>query len=210
MTISCFTSKPLCMPVACSPVRQKVYLLRNWDCRVWPRSLVRKAADASRTENARVLIPTLNVVLARHACSCSGTWLAHEKIALVAHPITERIRRPGRRLHAAIQVSVTPPRPRLCSGVHLLRFSDRTADLRDCDGVPFGTLLLNLKLQKHVGRRPACTIFLDVRHGFHEAIHGIRAAPGLSWGAGGRRAHEMGACALLHMGLCRTASAYVF
>ena len=137
--------------------------------------------------HALFLIPTLNVVLARHACSCSGTWLAHEKIALVAHPITERIRRPGRRLHVQPSrwgTSVTRPRPRLCSGVHLLRFSDRTADLRDCDGVPFGTLLL--KLQKHVGRRPACTIFLDVRHGFHEAIHGIRAAPGLSWGGGVR------------------------
>ena len=90
---------------------------------MWPRGLVRQAANASRTE-ASVLIPTLNVVLAWHACSCTGTWLANEKVALVAHPITEWSRRRGRRLHAAIQMSVTPPRPRLCSGVHLLRLSD--------------------------------------------------------------------------------------
>ena len=181
MAISCFTSKPLRMPVATSAIRQKVYLLRNWDCRVRPRGLVRQAANASRTEKAKVPIPTLNVVLAWHACSCSGTWLAHEKAALVTHPITEwcsRVGRRNRRLDAAIQMSVAPPRPQLCSSVHLLRLSDCTADLRDRDSVPFGTVLLQLR--KHFGRRPACTIRLDVRHGFHEAFHEseLSRAPG--------------------------------
>ena len=63
------------------------YMLRKWDCRVWPRGLVWQAANAPRTEEASVLILTLDVVLAWHACSCSGTWLANEKIAFLAHPI---------------------------------------------------------------------------------------------------------------------------